>query len=132
MKPRLRHLVTSRTRRTTASRLVTARRRQARAALAHVGLREPVPPKPDGFAYLERMRLLGRRYQPHGLDCPLVVFLTEASLAATGSPTLGWERVHHGPIEAVGVRGDHLTLWKEPNVARLAAEVAARVRSAQK
>jgi thioesterase domain-containing protein len=128
--PRLRHLVTSRRRRTTAARLVTVRRRQARVALAHVGLREPASPKPDGFAYLERMRLLGGRYRTDGLDCPLVVFLTEASLAVTGSPTLGWETVHHGPIEAVEVPGDHLTLWKEPNVARLAAEVAARVKSA--
>jgi thioesterase domain-containing protein len=76
------------------------------------------------------MRLLGGRYRTEGLDCPLVVFLTDASLAASGSPTLGWESVHRGPIEAVGVPGDHLTLWKEPNVARLAAEVATRVRRA--
>ena len=43
VKPRLRHLVTSRRRRTTAVRLVSVRRRQARVALAHVGLREPAP-----------------------------------------------------------------------------------------
>jgi thioesterase domain-containing protein len=79
---------------------------------------------------LERKRLLGGRYRTAGVDCPLVLFFTEASLAVTGSATLGWEGVHRGPIEAVRVPGDHLTLWIEPNVARLAVAVADRVRGA--
>ena len=130
VQPRLRHLVSGRGRRTTALRLVATRRRQARVALARFGLRAPVPPKSDGFSYLERMRVLGGRYLPEGASCPLVVFFTQASLAIAGSTTLGWERVHRGPIEAVGVPGDHLTLWTEPNVAHLAVAVAARVRTA--
>jgi thioesterase domain-containing protein len=76
---------------------------------------------------LERARLLGGRYRTGGLDCTLAVFFTEASRARAGSATLGWDRVHRGPIEVVGVPGDHLTLWREPNVGELADVLAAHV-----
>ena len=95
-----------------------------------VGLRTPLPPSPHWSAYLERARLLGGRYRTDGLDCTLVVFFTEASRARVGSATLGWDRVHRGPIEVVPVPGDHLTLWNEPNVGKLAEAVAAQVRRA--
>jgi aspartate racemase len=127
VKPRLWHLVSSRSRRTTAARLLAVGRRRAHGALARIGLRAPLPPNPHWWPYLERARLLGGRYRTDGLECTLVVFFTEASRARYGSASLGWENVHPGPIEVVGVSGDHLTLWTEPNVGELAAVLAARV-----
>jgi amino acid adenylation domain-containing protein len=127
VKPRVRHLVRSRNRKITAMRLLLVGRRRAHGALARVGLSAPPSPNPNWSAYLERARLLGGRYRTDGLDCPLVVFFTEASRARYGTASLGWDKVHPGPIEAVGVSGDHVTLWKEPNVGELAAVLAARV-----
>jgi len=127
IKPRLRHLISSRRRTTTGARLLADGRHRARGALARVGLRDPLPPNPHWSSYLERARLLGGRYRFEGLECTLVVFCTAASRARAGSATLGWDKVHRGPIEVVGVPGDHLTLWREPNVGELAAVLAAQV-----
>jgi aspartate racemase len=127
VKPRLRHLVSSQSRTTTGVRLLARGRRRARRVLARVGLRAPLPPKSPWSSYLERARLLGGRYRVEGLECTLAVFFTEDSRARAGSATLGWHKVHRGPIEVIGVSGDHLTLWREPNVGELAALLAARV-----
>jgi amino acid adenylation domain-containing protein len=128
--PRPWHLIIGGRRKATATRMALNAKRRARDTGGRLGL-APLPlPEEDWLLYLKRARRLGSRYRPDGLRCPLVVFNTASERARAGSATLGWERVHRGPIESVPVPGDHLTLWIEPNVDVLAAAFADRARAA--
>jgi amino acid adenylation domain-containing protein len=126
LRSRLRHLVNARTVKAKAAGLMSAGWSRARVVLGRV---EPGALR-KSWVDMEGARLLGGRYQPRGLDCGLVVFTTEYSVARFGSDTLGWDRVHKGSIEAVSIPGDHNSMWIEPHVATLAAAVADRVKDA--
>jgi amino acid adenylation domain-containing protein len=83
-----------------------------------------VSPVADDFDYRGAM-LLGARYKAHGHDVPIDLFTSADNVDATGSPTLGWESVHQGPITLHAIPGKHLAMMTEPNV-RLVAEALSR------
>lgn len=72
---------------------------------------------------------LSEAYRPQALELPLTVIGSRAQRRLAGEDSLGWSRVHAGPIDARGVPGDHRSMLLEPHVAELAAAVAAGIRA---
>ncbi|HEX4216630.1 MAG TPA: amino acid adenylation domain-containing protein [Candidatus Dormibacteraeota bacterium] len=72
---------------------------------------------------------LSEAYRPRTLELPLTVIGSRAQRRWAGENGLGWSEVHGGPIDARGVPGDHRSMLLEPNVAELAALVAAGIRA---
>jgi len=91
-----------------------------------------LPVEADAFDY-HGAAVLTARYKPRGHAAPMQLFASADSIRATGSPTLGWEQVHRGPITQHVLAGDHMAMMTEPYVrvaAQLARESLLRARSA--
>jgi amino acid adenylation domain-containing protein len=119
------------------------RRHVVRATLAkarrYVRSRVPVSEAWDGDAPADRptewMRNLNRhekRYRPARLTGSATVYTTAEITRATGSRTLGWDRYVAGPLTVRRVPGGHVSLLLDPNVAVVAEEMAADIRTAQR
>jgi thioesterase domain-containing protein len=64
------------------------------------------------------------RYVAEPSDCRVDVFLTSEQTVLHGSdPTMGWGDLSTGEIGAYHVEGNHLNIFKEPQVLRLAEEL---------
>lgn len=72
--------------------------------------------------------LLGARYLPRGHTAPLALFTSSRWVKATGSDTLGWERVHRGRTTACAFRSEHLSMITEPLVDSVATALADSLR----
>lgn len=78
------------------------------------------------FDYLGA-RLLARAHQVSAHQLPVDVFATTFSSRASGSPSLGWDQVHHGPLQYHVFPGGHGSLLREPVVSRVLGIVASRL-----
>ncbi|MBV8455514.1 MAG: amino acid adenylation domain-containing protein, partial [Acetobacteraceae bacterium] len=68
------------------------------------------------------------RYRPGPLACGLTLFRTaEFAAATTDDESAGWSTLVRGPVSVYSAEGDHNTLLRPPQVASLAAAVAARI-----
>ena len=61
----------------------------------------------------------------------MAVFGTADMVDMTGSPSLGWETVHRGPITVHPIPGDHLSMLTEPHVRLVADILTGSLREAQ-
>lgn len=90
-------------------------------------LRRPQPPGLVQHNFDLTSALIAQRHQPTPVDVPTLVFhgthqpLDEAEAARSG---LGWRDATIAELRTVGVPGGHLTVLAEPNVARIADELA--------
>ena len=71
---------------------------------------------------------LGRKYDPDYHNLPTVLFAAEESVSRARSRSLGWARLHRGPLEVLVVPGDHQTMLVAPNVDGLGEAVGERLR----
>ncbi len=71
------------------------------------------------------------KYAPVQSALPVAQLWTRESCEREGDALLGWSRYLRGPIECAGVAGSHRTLFDEPHVAGLAAELEKALRRAR-
>ncbi len=67
---------------------------------------------------------ISRRYHPAKLAAPVTVVHTPPTQKESGGPELGWGRHVAGPIVTRSIPGEHLSMFREPDVHRLAAVIA--------
>ena len=89
----------------------------ATASLRVIGSR--VPLRQRGFDY-RGVTTVGKRYRLPGHRVPMHLFVSEATAAAAGNNLLGWDEFHQGPITGHLVAGDHTSLLRQSEAARLA------------
>jgi thioesterase domain-containing protein len=90
------------------------RRRQVQHLRAHLEL----PLAPDEYD-VEGATMLTTTYRVAAHDAPLDVFSTDRGMAEAGSPALGWQALHRGPVRCHPVPGDHHTHLREPHIDRV-------------
>jgi amino acid adenylation domain-containing protein len=88
-----------------------------------------VLPVNDDFDY-RGATLIAANYSARGHEASMDLFTSADNVEATGSPTLGWENVHRGPITLHAIPGKHLSVLTEPNVRIVAETLSARIRHA--
>jgi amino acid adenylation domain-containing protein len=69
-------------------------------------------------------------YCPDGHHIPMDLFVTTDTVDEAGSASLGWDRVHLGPLHVHTAPGDHDTLLTEPVVSELAGLISASLKNA--
>jgi len=62
-------------------------------------------------------------YVPQPYPQPLTLFTTDETVARTGDPLLGWQKLARGGINRHPVPGNHLTLLRQPQVQILAKQL---------
>lgn len=67
---------------------------------------------------------LSHRYRPAKLVAPVTVLHTAQTFAGARDGTLGWDRHVDGPVATRRIPGDHVSIFKEPDVRGLAAAIA--------
>ncbi len=102
-------------------------RRRVKAQLVALRLR---PAEVTQHMYEADEDRLVWRYTPRPHDTALEVFATESSVATAGSESLGWEKVHGGPIRVQPVGGNHDSLLITGYVENLADMVSAGIKRA--
>lgn len=105
-------------RRITEVSLGQLRRRVSRAAVEAEGS-TPL----TGFDYAGAWSL-AKAYACRGHDAPLELFATEHQIVETGSPSLGWDELHCGPLTVRVASGTHMTMLTHPHVGPVAEQVA--------
>jgi amino acid adenylation domain-containing protein len=96
---------------------------RAGARLRHV-------PPPNIFDWIGALQVAsGWSCQPHSL--PMELFVSKEMAESTGSPSLGWESFHQGPMTVHSVPGEHLSMVTEPHVRAVAENLASALRLAQ-
>lgn len=100
--------------------------REATAALVRLHLRRSR--LGDDIDWRGALKLVSR-YACPGNDAPLDIFVSAELVAESGSPCLGWDTVHLGPLRVHQVPGDHTTMVLEPHVTVLANELATSLRT---
>jgi thioesterase domain-containing protein len=93
-------------------------RRMLRGPLVHLLFRGS---SSDDFDYRGAL-VLGSKYTSNGHEVPMELFASADSADAVGGPTLGWEKVHRGPITVHMIPGKHSSMLIEPTV-RIVAEI---------
>jgi acetoacetyl-CoA synthetase len=101
-------------------------RRWVRAPLVRLHRLSPVG---DDFDYRGAV-LLASRYASCGHEVSMDLFTSAEVVDAAGSPTIGWESVHRGPIALHAIPGNHVSILTEPNVRVVAETLSASVRRA--
>jgi thioesterase domain-containing protein len=114
-----------------SAKLLEVAERELRYTLVRVGLAPSAEDGGQGWFDNRGADVLERRYRPMGQEGRLVIFAAEASARATHSLTLGWDRVHRGPVQTHILPGTHLSLLQEPDVGLLARTLAVCVRGAE-
>jgi thioesterase domain-containing protein len=114
-----------------SAKLLDLAERELRDTLVRVGLAPSAENTGEEWFDNRGADVLGRRYRPMGQEGTLVIFAAEASARATHSQTLGWDRVHRGPVQTHTLPGTHLSLLQEPHVGLLASTMAACIREAE-
>jgi thioesterase domain-containing protein len=113
------------------TKLLEVAERELRDTLLRLGLASSALDTGQEWFDHRGAEVLGRRYHPIGQEGILVIFAAEASARATHSQTLGWDRVHRGPVHTHVLPGTHLSLLQDPHVGLLASAMAACVRDAE-
>jgi amino acid adenylation domain-containing protein len=72
---------------------------------------------------------LCHRYRPARLAAPVTIFHTPATRAAGPNAALGWDRHVEGRVTARPIPGDHVSIFKEPDVHDLAAAIGDELRA---
>jgi thioesterase domain-containing protein len=93
--------------------------------------RDPIIVKADSDRQeFRRMLYISEsNYKTPVLSCPVLLLRTKVTVFQ--EPNLGWERVASS-LETVEVPGDHIGMFREPQVAHLGAELGSRLEKAQK
>ncbi|MGC2192719.1 MAG: amino acid adenylation domain-containing protein [Candidatus Dormiibacterota bacterium] len=106
-------------RRETYSQVQALAARWGRAPLVRLGVLPP--PNTSNFDWRGAMAL-GAGYGFHPHDAPMELFVSADSVETMSGRSLGWDRVHNGPIRTHSIPGDHLAMVKEPTV-RLVVDI---------
>jgi amino acid adenylation domain-containing protein len=91
--------------------------------------RRPKPINGTGLAEgieraTRRTNIATKRYRPSAYPGPVTLLWTGQGLRmARGRIALGWDRLVHGPFRAYRIEGDHNTIFDQPYVPGLGAEI---------
>jgi thioesterase domain-containing protein/acyl carrier protein len=88
-----------------------------------------LPPAIDCFDWHGAM-LLEARYASCGHEVSMDLFTSTETVDLAGIPTLGWEKVHRGPIALHAFPGTNNSMVTEPNVRVVAEALSSRLRRA--
>jgi thioesterase domain-containing protein len=73
-----------------------------------------------------------RRYSPRPVACPIVIFRAEqGGFEPYEDPHCGWGPWTRGGVRIVTVPGDHVTMFKQPNLAVTASRFREQMERSQ-
>ena len=118
-----------------------ARKRVGYWSAERRGRPAPVYRQPDGRTSEERgaseMTLLQKalwvaylKYQPRACTIPVAQLWCADSCERLGDSSLGWGRHLRGPLDAVPIPGEHLTLFEDPHAAPVGRALQLRLDAA--
>jgi thioesterase domain-containing protein len=89
-------------------------------------LRRPPPLVDYDFDYRGAARL-GASYAPRGHSVSMDLFTSDESIHEAGDETLGWRRIHRGPLVVHPFPGKHFALVNGPSLRAVAANLSTRL-----